>query len=383
MSAFWGPVERALREKGLNVGFTPADFRGVSQMMAGFAPRVVATAAAPPDADGWCSLSLYSGAGVEELARAANDPTRLLVVEVSEHYPRTFGFGDYRHALHIDQIDLLVESDARPFVFGDPPPSEVACAIAAAASDYIADGATLQTGFGSVPSVVAALIAQGDGGDYGIHSEMFTTGLMALHQAGKVTNRKGLYDGVSVCTFAGGTPQLYQWLDGNPDVRFLPAEIVNSPEVIARNRNLVTINAALAVDIHGQAVADTIGGDQYSGIGGHEDFVSGAALTLAHRSLMCLPATVTVAGQLRSRILPWFPAGTVITTPRHQIDVVITEYGAAELRNKTVRQRGEALAGIAHPDFRDELHEAAMRASRGRSPYQADLGAELRQSFRT
>jgi acyl-CoA hydrolase len=125
-------------------------------------------------------------------------------------------------------------------------------------------------------------------------------------------------------------------------------------------------------------VADTISGDQYSGIGGHEDFVSGAALALNHRSLICLPSTVTVKGELRSKILPYFPAGTVITTPRHHTDVVITEYGAAELRNKTVHQRGEALAAIAHPDFRQELREAALRASRGRSPFQADFRTEMR-----
>ncbi|HEY4409955.1 MAG TPA: 4-hydroxybutyrate CoA-transferase, partial [Acidimicrobiia bacterium] len=117
MSAFWGPVERGMREKGLNIGFTPTDFRGVSPMMAAFAPRVMAIAAAPPDADGWCSLSLYAGAATSELARAAADPERLLVVEASEHYPRTLGFGDYRHAIHVDDIDILVESDARPFVF--------------------------------------------------------------------------------------------------------------------------------------------------------------------------------------------------------------------------------------------------------------------------
>ena len=128
------------------------------------------------------------------------------------------------------------------------------------------------------------------------------------------------------------------------------------------------MNGALAIDIHGQVVADTIAGDQFSGIGGAEDFISGPGLSLESRSLLCMPSTATVAGEVRSRIVPWFEAGTVITTPRHQVDVVITEYGAAELEAKTVHQRGEALAAIAHPDFREELLEAAERASRGRSP---------------
>ncbi len=130
---------------------------------------------------------------------------------------------------------------------------------------------------------------------------------------------------------------------------------------------MVTINAALAVDIHGQVVADTIDGSQYSGIGGHEDFIAGPALSLEDRSLLCLPSTVTVGGELRSRIVPWFDAGAVITTPRHQVDVIVTEHGAAELQGLTVHQRGLALAEIAHPDFRDELREAAERASHGRS----------------
>jgi acyl-CoA hydrolase len=198
---------------------------------------------------------------------------------------------------------------------------------------------------------------------------MFTDGLMALHQAGKVTNAcKGQFDGVSVATFAMGSARLYDWLRDNEEVAFLPVEIVNAPEVIAANTDMVTINGALAVDIHGQVVADTRNGEQYSGIGGAEDFVSGPGLTVAGRSLICLPSTVKVGGEVRSRIVPWFDAGVVITTPRHQVDIVITEYGAAELEGLTVHQRGDALASIAHPDFRDELCAAAERASKGRSP---------------
>jgi acyl-CoA hydrolase len=196
---------------------------------------------------------------------------------------------------------------------------------------------------------------------------MFTTGLMHLHESGKVTNRKGQFDGVSVATFAAGTEELYDWLRGNQDVAFLPVEVINSPELIGRNRLMTTINGAMSVDIHGQVIADTIGGSQFSGIGGHEDFVSGPALQLEDRALLCLPSTVTIGDEVRSRIVPWFGAGAVITTPRHQVDVIITEYGAAELQGKTVHQRGQALAAIAHPDFRDGLLEAAERASGGRS----------------
>jgi acyl-CoA hydrolase len=198
---------------------------------------------------------------------------------------------------------------------------------------------------------------------------MFTDGLMHLQRAGKVTNEaKGLYDGVSVATFAMGSEELYAWLHGNLEVAFLPVEMVNSPELIARNAGMVTINGALAVDIHGQVVADTVSGDQYSGIGGAEDFISGPGLSLGQRSLLCLPSTFGRGDTLGSRIVPWFGEGAVITTPRHQVDVVITEYGAAELEGLTVHQRGLALAEIAHPDFREELADAAARASKGRSP---------------
>ncbi len=369
LSGFYGPLERLLRDSGANISFAPADFRRFEPILDAAPPRVMITAAAPPDADGWCSLSLHAGASVRQTHAAGADPDRLLVVEVSDAFPRTFGLGEHRHAVHVDEIDILVESDREPIVSTDPPPTDVDRAIAEQVRAFVADGATLQTGIGAVPSMVAALLAEGDGGDYGVHSEMFTTGLMRLHQAGKVTNQKGTYDGISVATFAAGSRELYDWLHENHDVAFLPVELVNSPEAIARNRSMVTINAAMAVDIHGQVIADTINAAQYSGIGGHEDFVSGPALDLSDRSLLCLPATITLGDELRSRIVPWFDAGAVITTPRHQVDVIVTEYGAAELQGKTVHQRGDALAAIAHPAFREGLREAAARASGGRSPF--------------
>jgi len=369
LSGFYGPLERLLRDSGANIGFAPADFRRFLPLLTALAPRVMVTAGALPDADGDVSLSLHAGANVAEMRRAAADPDRLLIVEVSEHFPRTYGSGEHVHSFPLDAIDILVESDKAPVETADPPPTETDQAIADHVRTFVPDGATLQTGIGSVPSVVATLLAEGAGGGYGVHSEMFTTGLMRLHQAGKVTNQKGTYDGVSVATFAAGTRELYDWLHENREVAFLPVDLVNSPEAIGRNRAMVTINAAMSVDIHGQVIADTISGVQYSGIGGHEDFVAGPALDLDDRSVLCLPSTITVGDELRSRIVPWFDAGAVITTPRHQVDVIVTEFGAAELQGKTVHQRGEALAAIAHPAFREGLREAAERASHGRSPF--------------
>jgi acyl-CoA hydrolase len=370
LSGFFGPLERALRDGGADIEFTPADFRRFGPLLERQSPRVMTTVAAPPDADGRCSLSLHAGGTVDELRRAGADPDRLLVVEVSDRYPRTFGVGhEYSHCLHVDEVDILVRSTEAPLSLPGAPPTEADKAIARHAVEFIRPGSTLQTGIGSIPSQIATLLAEGDGGDYGLHSEMFTDGCMQLHRAGKVTNAgKGVYKGVSVTTFAFGSPELYAWLDGNSDVGFLPVEIVNSPEVIAANHHMVSINGGLAVDVHGQVVADTINGNQFSGIGGAEDFVAGTGLELTDRSLICLPSTYGKDGHLQSRIVPWFGPGAVITTPRHHVDVIITEYGAAELEGLTVRQRGEALAAIAHPLFRDDLLMAAERAAKGRSP---------------
>ena len=161
--------------------------------------------------------------------------------------------------------------------------------------------------------------------------------------------------------FRSGVPELYTWLHENDAVRFLPVRVVNSPEMIGRNRNMVTINGAVAVDLSGQVAADTINGLQFSGVGGHEDFVSGPGLTADGRSMVCLPSTSTVNGVLTSRILTQFPAGSIISTPRHQLDLVITEFGVAEMHGRTIRERAVALAEIGHPDFRDELRDLAAR----------------------
>jgi len=360
-SGFFGPAERFLRDSGADVDFVPADFRRFEPVLARKRPRILAVAASMP-VRGTVSLSLHAGASVEELHRAGADPDRLLVVEVSEHFPRTHGLEpEHTHSLSVDEIDVLVQTDRRPLDLPDAEPTEVEITIAQHAMQFINDGCTLQTGIGGIPSQIAKMVAASDIGDLGIHSEMFTTGLMRLHQAGKVTNRKGSpFDGFSPTTFAAGVPELYEWLHENRDVRFLPVRVVNSPEMIGRNREMVAINGALAVDLSGQVVADSIDGVQFSGIGGHEDFVSGPGLTADGRSMVCLPSTAVVDGVMTSRILTRFGAGSVVSTPRHQVDLVITEWGVAELHGRTIRERSVALAGIGHPDFRDELREQAQ-----------------------
>ena len=359
LSGFFGPVERILRKAGHDVHFVPADFRRFTEIARRLSPRVVATAATPPDHEGHLSLSLHAGATVDEIHRAARDPERLLVVEANGRLPRTLGLPpEHPHRLHVSEVDVLVESDREVRTLDEPEPSEVERAIAGHARRFVKDGSTLQTGIGGIPSAVVGLLAEGDGGgDYGIHSEMFTTGLMRLQRAGKVSNQKGIYDGISVATFALGSRELYDWLDGQEAVRFLPVHAVNTPAVVARNRNMVSINGALAVDLAGQVAADSVAGSQYSGIGGHEDFVAGASFGEEGRSLLCLPSLARVGERRLSRIVPALPRDTMVTTPRHHVDVVITEHGAAELAGRTEEERFEALVEIAHPDLRAALRE--------------------------
>ncbi len=364
-SGFFGPAERFLRDAGADVDFVPADFRRFEPVLSQINPRVLALAGAMP-VDGQVSLSLHAGAFTTEINSVINDPQRLLIVECSPHFPRTFGIedgyveGGYAHSIDVRYIDHLIISEQHPLHLADVVPTSAEQIIADLAVQFIHDGCTLQTGIGGIPTQVATRLAAGPGGGYGIHSEMFTTGLMRLHQAGKVTNDKGnAFDGFSVTTFAAGEPELYDWLHENPDVRFLPVGIVNSAEVIASNRDMVSINGAMAVDLSGQVIADSVNGRQFSGIGGHEDFVAGPGLTTSGRSLICLPSTTVVNGSLVSRILGRLPEGSVVTTPRHQVDVIITEYGIAEIAGLSINERAQALAGISHPDFREQLRATA------------------------
>jgi acyl-CoA hydrolase len=358
---FFGPAERLLLSQGHRIEHVPGGFRQFAPILAMFAPRVMVAQGAPPDANGNVNLALHYGATRPELLRAGHDPNRLLIMEVNPNLPGTKTLSpEFDNTIPVEVIDVLVEADGVPFSLEEPPPSDEDRAICDHALAFVAEGATLQTGIGTIPNIVASELASGPLGGFGIHSEMFTTGLMQLHQAGKVTNaNKGIFPGVSVTTFALGSSALYRWLDANDDVAFLDVDVVNDPTTIARNAKLVSINGALSVDLYGQVVADTIDGRQISGVGGHEDFVAGAELRADSHSLICLRSTVAVAGTPVSRIVGKLPEGSVVSTPRHHTGVVITEYGVAELMGLTVRERAHALVDIAHPDERAELRKIA------------------------
>jgi acyl-CoA hydrolase len=206
----------------------------------------------------------------------------------------------------VDEVDVVVESERPVIALPEAPPDAVERRIAEHARSFIPDGATLQTGIGGVPSLIAQMLADGPGGDYGIHSEMFTDGLMhRTRRAG--SNRKGLHDGLSIVTFALGTRALYDWLDGNENVRFLPVDQVNEPGLIARNRRVISINGALSIDLVGQVVADRIGEREHSGIGGHEDFVTGRRFRgRPIADLLCRPPRIRRTAAFRGSC--WFPA---------------------------------------------------------------------------
>ena len=361
-AGFFGPAERFWSSAGARVELVPAGFRQFGPLLEVMAPRVMMVNGTPPDEHGRVSMSLHYGATMDELRRAAADPERLLIVETNERLPWTGHLPAYPNTLHVDEIDVLVGADREPFALEEPPTTAVDEEIARLAASRIPWGATLQTGIGAIPSMVATRLAEGDGGGYGIHSEMLTDGIMRLHKAGKVTNdNKSVFNGVSVTTFALGSAELYEWLDENDDVAFAPVDLVNDPVIIGSNSRFVSINGAISVDLYGQIVADCIDGRQISGVGGHEDFVAGAEHHTDDASLVCLGSTIEVGGELRSRIVAQLPQGAVVSTPRHHTGSVVTEHGIADLAGLTVRERAEALAEIAHPQFREELRAAARQ----------------------
>jgi acyl-CoA hydrolase len=358
-AGFFGPAERYYRSVGGDVQHVPAGFRQFEPMLRRFAPRIMAVQCSR-DFDGNFNLSLHVGATQNEIFRAARDPERLLIVEVNDRLPVTRPLSGHSVTIPAELVDVVITSDQAPFELPVDVTTDEDAIIAEIAGRFIHPHATLQTGIGAIPTMVAQHLAERDGGEYGIHSEMFTTGLFELHRAGKVTNsHKSLFPGVSVTTFALGNQEMYDWLHNNPEVAFAPVSLVNDPTVIGSNGHFVSINGAITVDLFGQIVADSVAGKQFSGVGGHEDFVAAAGLNLENTSLICLPSTIDIDGVRHSRIVAQLPLGSVVSTPRHHTAVVVTEFGAADLRGATVRERAHALAEIAHPDFREELHAAA------------------------
>jgi len=363
ISGFFGPIERMARSAGVvaRVSYLPADFNGLEYRALRLKPRIALAVTSPPDADGWLSFGIQAGASYRPFVEAARDPDRVAIAEVNAHMPRVAGLPELGgNRVHVSEVDAWYEHDSELVALPDATPSAEDLAIARHAAAQVEPGAILQFGIGSIPDEIGRLLAERPGGAYGIHTEMISDSVMRLHRAGKVTNRKPVYDGVTVATFALGSAALYRWLDGNPDVRMLPVSDVNETAVLRRLPGLVSMNGALAVDLAGQVAADAIAGRQYSGTGGHESFVVGAGSAPGGKSMICLRSTAQVHGERNLTIVAALPARTLVTTPRHHTQLVVTEHGAVDLSLLDDLERPRALIEVAHPDFR-----AALRASLG------------------
>ncbi len=305
--------------------------------------------ATPPNDEGYVSLSL--GMIVErDLFEAAD----LTILEINENLPFTYG----DTLIHISEVDYFVENHIPLVELPAAAPSELEQKIGGYIAELIDDGATLQLGIGGIPNAITAFLM--DHKDLGIHTEMFVDGMVDLYEAGAVNNsRKTLHPGKMIGTFALGTQKLYDFVDRNPEVEFHRGHYTNDPYVIAQNKNMISVNTALQVDIYGQVCSQSIGTRHFSGTGGQLDTHRGAQLSDGGRGIIAMRSTAK-NGTI-STIVPTLSPGAGVTVPSQEVDTIITEYGVAELIGKSVRDRMNALINIAHPDFRSWIRDESKR----------------------
>ena len=301
----------------------------------------------PPDRHGFCSLGVSVDA-----TKAAVETAQTVVAQINPQMPRTHGDG----LIHVDAIDFGVEVDDP---LPEAPPralTDVERAIGRHVAALVDDGATLQMGIGAIPDAVLA--ALGDHRDLGIHTEMFSDGIIELVERGVITGaRKRKHPGKIVGSFLMGTRRLYDFVDDNPQVAMLDCAYVNDTRVIRQNPRVTAINSAIEVDLTGQVVADSIGTRMYSGVGGQMDFIRGASLSQGGKPIIALPSTTRRGA---SRIVPFLQEGAGVVTTRAHVHYVATEYGVANLYGKNLRERARLLIDLAHPDHREALEEAAL-----------------------
>lgn len=339
---FVSPPAREAVEHG-RADFTPTFFYRAPRLFETTLPVDVALVqVTPPDENGVCSLGISV-----DYTLAAVKNAKLVIAQVNDQMPRTRGGGNVR----VEDIDLFVEHSTPILELAPPKIGPVEEAIGNYCASLINDGDTLQLGIGAIPDAVLSFLRHKK--DLGIHSEMFSDGVVDLMERGVINNsKKTLHHGVSVANFLMGTKRLYDFINNNPQVEVHPVEHVNNPVIIAQNDNMVCINSCVQVDLMGQVASESIGYKQISGVGGQVDFVRGAAMSKNGRSIMAMPSTVKGKA---SKIVPVLDEGSAVTTSRNDVDYVVTEYGIAQLTGLTLRQRARALIEIAHPDFRDLL----------------------------
>ena len=319
-------------------------------------PNIYVGAATMPDKHGYISLSLSN-----TYERLMLDAADLTILEVNPNMPYTFG--DVQ--VHVSEVDYLVKTDYKVPVLPDAPFTEKDAAIGKIIADMVPDGSCIQLGIGGIPNAVASALETKN--DLGVHTEMLTSGMVKLAKMGVITGRcKQFERGKMVTTFALGTQELYDYIDYNPSVAIMDGAWTNDPYVISRNDNQVSINTTLEVDLTGQCASESIGSRQYSGTGGQADTAIGAQLSKNGKSIIALYSTAMVkdpaTGEKRevSKIVPQLTRGAAVTLHRSDVDRVVTEYGVAELRGTTLRERVARLIEIAHPKFREELWEQAV-----------------------
>ncbi len=301
----------------------------------------------PPDRHGFCSTGVSADITVSALRSARN-----VVAEINPRMPRTLGDTQ----VHVDRLTAVTEVD-RPLPEMTPPPVTPAMRrISEQIAEMIGDGDCLQIGIGGIPNTVLSLI--GDRRHLGIHTELLTDGVVGLYQTGAIDgSRKAVMPGRIVCTFAGGTRALYDFVHDNPLVTLRAADFTNDPYVIGQNDNVVAVNSALEIDLTGQVDADSIGPQIFSGIGGQVDFIRGASRSRGGRPIIAIPSTAK-DGTV-SRIVPTLSAGAGVVTSRGDVHHVVTEHGRVNLFGMGVHERARALISIAHPGFREELERRA------------------------
>lgn len=324
--------------------FTPCCFSEIPQLLEETIPSDAAIIqVSAPDKHGYVSC----GVSVDYTLPAAR-AAKKVIAQVNKQMPRTLG----DTSLHVSEIDSFVEIDHPVIELGLPKIGDVEKAIGENCAKLVKDGDTLQLGIGAIPDAVLLFLKEKK--DLGIHSEMISDGVVELIESGVITNaKKTLHPGKTVVTFLMGTQRLYDYADDNQAVAMYPVDYVNDPYVIGQNDNLVSINSCVQVDLMGQVASESVGLTQISGIGGQVDFVRGARLSKGGRSIIAIASTAA-KGKI-SKIVPFLDEGAAVTTSRTDVDYVVTEYGIAHLRGKTLRDRARALIEIAHPDFRPGL----------------------------
>lgn len=299
----------------------------------------------PPDEHGYCSL----GTSIDT-SLAAIETAKFVIAQINNKMPRTHGDG----IIHINDIDVAVEGNIDLYEVEYAQLSEEHKAIGKNIAEMIDDGSTLQMGIGAIPNAVLTFL--GNHKDLGIHSEMFSDGILPLVESGVINGKyKNKHKGYIVSSFVVGTRKLYDFLHDNPSVHMLDSDYVNSPTVIQRNPKVVAINSAIEIDLTGQVCADSIGSKIYSGVGGQMDFIRGASLSDGGKPIIALSST-TSSGE--SKIVPFLKQGAGVVTTRAHIHYVVTEYGVANLYGKTIEERMAELIKIAHPIHREELEKS-------------------------